>query len=86
VSAERTVRTLAWLARVAAADGLLVADLSGECGLLGAYQRAGGSGERRELRGVCGGRSAFAGEGVSVLFAVVADAGAWLGESETRGS
>jgi hypothetical protein len=83
VSAERTVRTLAWLARVAAADGLLVADLSGECGLLGAYQRAGGSGERRELRGVCGGRSAFAGEGVSVLFAVVADAGAWLGESET---
>jgi hypothetical protein len=71
---------MAWLARESVADALLVADLSGECGLLGAYQRAGQSGAERELRGICGGRSAFAGEGVSALFAVIADVGAWLAE------
>ncbi|HKC51820.1 MAG TPA: hypothetical protein VKF60_13575 [Myxococcota bacterium] len=65
---------------MSAADALLLADLSGECGLLGAYQRAGRSGIGRELRGLCGGRSAFAGEGVSALFAVIPEPRAWLRE------
>jgi hypothetical protein len=69
---------MAWLAHASAADALLVADLAGECGLLGAYQRAGKSGEARELRALCGGRSAFAGDGVTVLFAVIPDIRAWL--------
>jgi len=71
---------MAWLARVSAADALLLAELSGDCGLLGAYQRAGRSGNARELRGICGGRSAFAGDGVSALFAVIPEPRAWLGE------
>jgi hypothetical protein len=71
---------MSWLACDSAADHLLVADLAGECGLLGAYQRVGRTGESSELRGPCGGRSVFAGEGVTVLFAVARDLGAWLGE------
>jgi hypothetical protein len=71
---------MAWLASESAADALLVAELAGECGLLGAYQRPGRSGSSHELRGPCGGRSAFAGAGVTALFAVVGDLRAWLGE------
>jgi hypothetical protein len=68
------------MARDSAADALLIADFSGAAGLLGAFQPAGKSGEPCEVRGICGGRSAFAGEGTCALFACLADAGAWLGE------
>ncbi len=71
---------MAWLARESAADHLLVADLAGECGLVGAYQRVGRSGESREVRGLCGGRSVFAGEGVTLVFALVRDLRGWLGD------
>ena len=85
VSAERTVRTLAWLARECAADALLVADLAGDpSGLLGAFQRPGKSGEARELRASCGGRSALLGPGRVVLCARVADPAGWLGEPAGR--
>ena len=81
VSAERAVRTLAWLARECAADALLVADFAGEtAGLLGAFQRPGRSGEPRELRACCGGRSARLGPGRVLLGARVGDPGAWLAE------
>jgi hypothetical protein len=85
VSAERTVRTLAWLARESPSDALLVADLAGEpTGLLGAFQRPGRSGEPCELRGSCGGRSALLGPGSVLVCARVVDPGAWLAEPATR--
>lgn len=71
---------MAWLARDSAADHLLVADLAGESALLGAYQRVGRSRESHEVRGLCGGRSVFAGAGVTVLFAAISELGAWLGD------
>ena len=81
VSAERTVRTLAWLACECAADALLVADLAGApAGLLGVFQRPGRSGEAHELRASCGGRSARIGPGCVLLCARAADPAAWLAE------
>ena len=79
-SAEDAFGAAAWLARAGAPDALVLAQLTGESGALGAFQRAGRSGLARELRGVCGGRSAFAGEGTCALFAVARDVHAWLGE------
>jgi hypothetical protein len=85
VSAERTVRSLAWLARECSADALLVADLAGDpVGLLGAFQRPGKSGEARELRASCGGRSALLGAGRVALCARIADPAGWLAEPASR--
>ena len=78
MSLERAVRATVWLAEESAADALLVAELSGEQALLGAFQRAGRSGAASELRGVCGGRSAFAGDGIQLFVAVASDVRAWL--------
>lgn len=79
-SAEDALGAAALLANEYAGDALVLAQLTGECGLLGAFQRTGRSGLARELRGLCGGRSAFAGEGTCALFAVTRDADGWLGE------
>ena len=81
-SAEDALGAAAWLAQESATDALVLAELTGECGLLGAFQRVGRSGLERELRGLCGGRSAFAGEGTCALFAVTRDAPAWFAEAD----
>jgi len=81
VSSEDAFGAATWLARAGAPDALVLAELGGESGALGAFQRAGRSGLARELRGPCGGRSAFAGEGTCALFAVASDVHAWLGEA-----
>jgi len=77
VSAERAVRAASWLAESSAAGALLAAELAGESVLLGAYQERGVSGARSELRGLCGGRSAFAGAGIAALWVLVGDLGRW---------
>lgn len=81
-SPEDALGAAAWLAQECAADALVLAKLEGECGLLGAFQRVGRSGLERELRGLCGGRSAFAGEGTCALFAVSRDPAAWFAEAD----
>jgi len=65
------------MTRESPADALLVAEFGGETALLGAFQRPGRSG-LREVRGLCGGRSAWAGDGVCALFAAIADVRSWL--------
>jgi len=81
VSAERTVRTLAWLARECTGDALLVAELACDpVGLLGLFQPPGSSREARELRGCCGGRSGRLASGVLLACARVEAPGEWLGE------
>jgi hypothetical protein len=81
-SAEDALGAAAWLAQEGAADALVLAQLSGECGLLGAFQRVGRSGLERELRGLCGGRSVFAGAGTCALFAVSRDPAGWFAEAD----
>ena len=77
MSLERAVRAASWLAESSAADALLAAELAGESALLGAYQERGVSGSSSELRGICGGRSAFAGDGIAALWALVGDLAGW---------
>ena len=74
---ERAVRAACWLAESSEEDALLAAELAGESALLGAYQERGASGSGSELRGVCGGRSAFAGDGIAALWALVGDLAGW---------
>ena len=81
-SAEDALGAAAWLAQECATDALVLAQLGGECGLLGAFQRVGRSGLAAERRGLCGGRSAYAGDGTCALFAVTRDAPAWFAEAE----
>ena len=80
-SAGDALGTASWLAQEGAGDALVLAELAGECGLLGAFQRVGRSGLAREQRGLCGGRSARAGAGTCALLAVTRDAPGWLGEA-----
>jgi hypothetical protein len=74
----RSAVEAAWrLAESSAVGALLAVAPAGEAALLGAFQEPGRSGAREEVRGPCGGRSAFAGEGVVLWWALVAEPSEW---------